>query len=156
MAEVQIRASRGLGAFALAIGLLGAVLIAIGFVRAPVFVLAVAALFFSGLGLVLDRRVKLAISEEGVRYARWGPSVVPWHEFSGFRRTVWRQQPHLQLVPRRPSELVASFSAYGKLNHSSYRVAGMPPFSIAVTQLDVHDGDLAALVARYLPEEPSA
>ncbi len=156
MAEVQIRASRGLGVLALAVGLLGAVLVAIGFLRTPVFLLAVAALLFSGLGLLLDRRVKLAISDEGIRYARWGPAIVPWHEFSGFRRTSWRQQPHLELVPRRPTELVESFSAYGKLNHLSYRLARMPPFSIAVTQLAIHDGELAALLARYLPEEPAA
>lgn len=155
MAEVQIRASRRLGAIALAVGALGLIVIAVDLVRTPVFLLAVGALFFSGLGLLLDRRVKLALSKAGIRYSRWGPSIVPWHEFSGYRWATWRQQPYLQLLPRRPTELVAGFSAYGKLNHFCYQVARMPPFSIAVAHLEINDGDLKGLVARYLPEQPA-
>ena len=155
MEEVQIRTSRRLGVFALAAGGFGlAVTLAVEFMRTPLLIMAVLGLIFSAILLLVDRRVKLAFSEAGIRYSRWGPSVVPWREFAGYRWVKWRHQPHLQLLPRRPSELVAGFSLYGKLNRFCYRLLRMPSFSIAATQLEVRDSQLEELVARYLPEQP--
>jgi len=156
MEEVQIRTSRRLGVFSLAASGLGAaVILAVEFMRIPLLIVAVLALMFSAILLLVDRRVKLAFSDAGMRYSRWRPSVVPWHEFAGYRWVKWRHQPHLRLLPRRPSELVAGFSPYGKFNHFCYGLLRMPPFSIAASQLEVHDSRLEELVARYLPEQPA-
>ncbi len=156
MEEVQIRTSRRLGVFALAASGLGvALVLAVEFMRTPLLIGAVLALMFSAILLLVDRRVKLAFSDAGIRYSSWGPSVVPWHEFAGYRWVKWRHQPQLQLLPRRPSELVAGLSPYGKFNHFCYRLLRMPPFSIAALQLEIHDSRLAELVARYLPEHPA-
>ena len=156
MEEVQIRTSRRLGVFSLAASGLGAaVILAVEFMRIPLLIVAVLALMFSAILLLVDRRVKLAFSDAGMRYSRWRPSVVPWHEFAGYRWVKWRHQSHLQLLPRRPSELVAGFSPYGKFNHFCYGLLRMPPFSIAASQLEVHDSRLEELVARYLPEQPA-
>ncbi len=156
MEEVQIRTSRRLGVFALGAGGIAlAVILAVEFMRTPLLIVAVLALIFSAILLLVDRRVKLAFSDAGIRYSRWRPSAVPWHEFAGYRWVKWRHQPHLQLLPRRPSELVAGFSPYGKFNHFCYGLLRMPPFSIAATQLEVHDSQLEELVARYLPEHPA-
>ena len=155
MEEVQIRKARAVGVLALAFGVLGlGVVLVFESARRPLFIVVVLALVFSGVFPLVDRRVKLGFSEAGIRYSRWGPSVVPWHEFAGYRWAKWRHQPHLQLLPRRPSELVAGFSSYGKLNHFCYRLLRMPQFSIAATQLEVRDSRLEELVARYLPAEP--
>ena len=80
-------------------------------------------------------------------------TVVPWHEFAGYRWARWRHQPYLQLFPRRPTELVAGFSAVGKLNHFCASLVRMPPFSIGANQLEVSDRELTELTARYLPEQ---
>lgn len=157
MKEVQIRTSKTLALFALATGGLGlAVVLVFESVRRPLVLVVVLALLLSAVLLLLDRRVKLSLSEAGIRYSRWGPAVVPWHEFAGYRWARWRHQPHLQLLPRRPSELVAGFSAYGRLNHLCYRLLRMPQFSVAAAQLEVDDSRLEELVARYLPRDPAA
>lgn len=157
MEEVQIRKSRRVGVLALAIGVLGLpVVLVLESARRPMFIVVVLALVLSGVFPLVDRRVKLGLSQAGIRYSRWGPSVVPWHEFAGYRWARWRKQPHLQLSPRRPSELVAGFSSYGKLNHLCYRLLRMPQFSIAAIQLEVRDSQLEELVARYLPAEPAS
>ncbi|MFQ5528227.1 MAG: hypothetical protein ACE5GX_18485 [Thermoanaerobaculia bacterium] len=153
--EVRIRSSRRMGVFALGIGGLGLALVAFGLLQTPLFIFAVGTLIFSGLLLLIDRRVKLVFSEAGIRYARWGPSVVPWHEFAGYRWVQWRHQSQLQLLPRRPSELVDGFSAYGKLNNFCYRLLRLPPFSIAAQQLEALNSELEEFVRRYLPEQPA-
>ncbi len=156
MEEVQIRTSKAFGVFALAAGGLGlAVVLVFESMRRPLLIVALLALILSAVLLLVDRRVKLAFSEAGIRYSRWGPSVVPWHEFAGYRWAKWRHQPHLQLLPRRPTELVAGFSSYGKLNHFCYRLLRMPQFSVAASQLEVNDSQLEELVARYLPRDPA-
>ena len=123
--------------------------------RRPLLIVVLLALVLSGVLLLVDRRVKLVLSEAGIRYSRWGPSFVPWSEFAGYRWARWRSQPHLQLSPRRPSDLVAGFSPYGKLNHFCYRLLRMPQFSVAASQLEVDDSQLEESVARFLPQEPA-
>lgn len=157
MEEVRIRGSRRVAAITLVVGCVGLAAVgAIDLLRKPftvaVFVVAV---LVGGLSL-LDRRVKLFLSSAGVRYARWGPSTLPWHEFTSFRWATWRGQPYLQLLVRRPSHLVTTFSPLGKLNYYSSRLLRIPPFSIATIPLEVTPAVLAELIARHLPEAPSS
>lgn len=155
MSRVEIGGNRKGALIALGVGLAGLLLVAtVELMRSPFVIVLVAVAFLVGLVAALDRRAKLRISDEGVRWAEWGPVVVAWHEFSGYRWTRWRGQPHLQLVPRRPSELVASFSALGRLNHHSGRLVGMPPFAIRASRLAVSDAYLTELVSAHLPEQP--
>ena len=157
MEEVRIRRSRAAALATLGIGLAClAALLAIDFLRTPFVVFVVMMAILVGLAALIDRRVKLSFSEAGIRYAGWGPAVVPWDEFAGFRWASWRGQPYLQLFPRRPTELIAGFSAVGKLNHYCAGLVRIPRFSIAANQLEVSDSMLAELMARYLPEQPVA
>lgn len=157
MAEFRFRKSRRVALVALGIGLAGlAAVLAVDLLRKPMVIFVVAVAILAGLAAWLDRRVKLALSEAGIRYSGWGPAVVPWDEFSGYRWTSWRGQPYLQLFPRRPTELVAGFSPVGRLNHACAGWLRMPRFSVAAAGLDAPVAVLNELVARRLPEQPVA
>lgn len=149
--EVRIRGLRTVFLLVLGIGLGGlALAAAFEIFRAPfaLFVFVLATLL--GLVGVLDRRVKLAISADGIRYGRWGPNVIPWIEFSGYRTATWRRNAYLQLGVRRPTQILERFSRVGRLNHFCARLLRMPAFGIAVTPLDVTPGQLERYVSRYL------
>ncbi len=157
MEEVRIRRSRRVAAVAATVGVGGlALTLAVDFVRTPLTTALCAVAVVVGVLGMIDRRVKLLLSEDGVRYSEWGSSVIPWLEFSGFRWAAWRGQPYLQLLPRRPSQLVADFSKVGRINHRSRELLRMPRFGIAVSALEVTAPRLAELVARYLPELPAS
>ena len=157
MEEIQIRRSRAGALVTLGVGVAGlAAWLLVDFLRTPFIAFLMVMTILVGLVALIDRRVKLSFSEAGICYAGWGPAVVPWDEFSGFRWTSWRGQPYLQLFPRRPTELVAGFSAVGKLNHYCAGLVRIPRFSIAANQLEVSDSVLTDLTARYLPEQPVA
>jgi hypothetical protein len=127
----------------------------VDFVRTPfTMALCVVAILVGFFGAI-DRRVKLGISDGGVYYSEWGPSITPWLEFSGFRWKTWRGHPYLQLVPRRPSDLVVGFSRVGKINHRGQELLRIPRFSIAVNALDVTNDRLEELIARHLPNLPA-
>lgn len=150
--ELQIRSSRAVGFAALAIGALGLVLAVLWEpLRGPLPLAVFGVAILVGVWRVLDRRVRLEISPDGIRYADWGAALVPWEEFSGYTWTSWRQNLYLQLNPRRPSEMVASFSWVGRLNHFAAGWTRMPRFAIAITPLDLGEVDLDEAVARYLP-----
>lgn len=114
------------------------------------FLVVVATLL--GLTGSLDRRAKLTLSGAGIRYARWGPRIVPWGGFSGYWLVTWRRNRYLQLVPRRPSELLKSFSWIGRLNNRCACLIGAPAFSIAVNTLDFSEPELVDHAKRFLPE----
>jgi hypothetical protein len=156
-AELEVRSSRAVGLFALALGGLGLLAAAAWEpLRSPLHLFVFAALTAVGAWRGLDRRVRLRVSAEGIRYADWGPAVIPWHEFSGYAWRTWRGSPYLQLVPRRPSELVATFSPLGRLSHAAARLVRMPAVAIAVTPLHVSARELESAVAGHLPPvEPS-
>ena len=156
MDEAQIRGSKGAGWVALAIGIGAlAVVSAVDFLRTPVVVLPAIVATLSALALLLDRRVKLSLSPEGIRYSGWSRDRIPWEELSAYRLQRWRGQPYLQLVPRRPSELVGSFSPVGRLNHAAARLLRMPSFSIGISQLEVSESALAERIAVHLPGLPA-
>ncbi len=143
-----------MGAAVLTVGLAGAALVLTNeLFHTPFFAVVCGAAILWGLIGLLDRRVQLALSDEGIRYRRWGPTVVPWHEFSGFRWVTWRHSRQLQLVARRPSELPEGFSRLGRLNHLCCRLLRMPAFSIAVPPLAIAEFELEAWVSRHLPED---
>ena len=120
--------------------------------RSPYLItVSIAAMLLGAIG-ILDRRVKLTLLDSGVRYAQWGPVVIPWAEFSAYRWVIWRKSPYLQLVPLHPSRVLESFSMLGKLNHRLAGMIGAPEFSIVVTPLAISDAQLAEGVAEYLPE----
>lgn len=120
--------------------------------RSPYLIfVSVTALLWGAVG-VLDRRVKLTLLDGGIRYAQWGPVVIPWQEFSAYHWSAWRKNPYLQLVPRQPIKTLESFSPLGRLNQQLARIIGVPGFSIAVTSLDVTDEELAQRIVQYLPE----
>ncbi len=148
----MVRGLRAVYAFVLALGC-GGLALAAAFedFRTPfmLFVFGVATLL--GLVGVLDRRIKLELSSEGIRHARWGPNVIPWTEFSGFRATAWRNNVYLQLVPRHESYVLERFSALGRFNNRCARLIGQPTFSIAVTPLAITHQQLAAALDRHLP-----
>jgi hypothetical protein len=151
--KIEVRSSRTVGLIAFVIGGLGLALAAVwGPLRTPypLFVFTIAVLV--GAWRLLDRRVRLTVSDGGIRYADWGPTLIPWREFSGYAWTIWRNNPYLQLTPRRPSQLVERFSPLGKLNHHLGRIVGIPGFSIAVTPLEIPGSVLAAHIALFLPE----
>ncbi len=152
MEEVVIRGHRGVYLLVLGVGALGLALAASELFRGPWALLVFSVATLLGLVGALDRRVKLSLSEAGIRYARWGPAVVPWHEFSGYRRVFWRGSPYLELVPRRPIELVAGFSWLGRLNHRSAGLVRMPRFALQVTSLAASESALVEALGRYLPE----
>lgn len=150
--DLEVRSSRAVGFVALAIGGLGLVLAVLWEpLRGPLPLAVFGVVILVGVWRVLDRRVRLSISPDGVRYADWGPALVPWEEFSGYGWTSWRQNPYLQLIPRRPSELVATFSWLGRFSHLAAGWIRMPRFAIAVTPLDLGEAALDAAVSRYLP-----
>ena len=154
---IEARSSRELGYLAAGIGGLGLAGAAIWEpLRAfyPVLVFCVACAV--GVWRILDRGVRLEVSDAGVRYADWGRIVVPWREFSGYRWCRWQGNPHLQLVPRRPSDLLAGFSFFGRLNCRAARLVRMPAFAIATTPLDVGEAELEEVVARHLPPSSGA
>lgn len=157
MEEVQVRRSRRVSVLAAVVGVAGlAVTMMVDFVRTPFTMALCVVAILVGLFGAIDRRVKLGISDGGVYNAEWGPSVTPWLEFSGFRWKTWRGQPYLQLVPRRPSDLVVGFSRVGKINHRSQELLRIPRFSIAVNALDVTNDRLEELFARHLPNLPAS
>ncbi len=157
MEEIQIRRSRAAALVTLGVGVAGlAAWLLVDFLRTPFIAFLMVMTLLVGLVALIDRRVKLSFSEAGIRYAGWGPAIVPWDEFAGFRWASWRGQPYLQLFPRRPTELVPAFSAVGKLNHYCAGLVRIPRFSIAANQLEVSDSVLTDLTARYLPEQPVA
>lgn len=150
--ELAARSSRAVGLVLLAVGGLALALAALWDpLRTPFRLSLVGIVVLLGAWRLLDRRVRLAITPDGIRYADWGPAVVPWQEFSGYTWIRWRQNPYLQLQPRRPSELVATFSPLGRLGHLGARWLRMPPFTIAVTPLDLSQAALEKAVARHLP-----
>ena len=117
--------------------------------RAPFTLLLFVVVTLVGLTGILDRRVKLTLLGAGIRYARWGPRIVPWGEFSGYRLVTWRRNRYLQLVPRRPSELLDSFSWIGRLNNHCARLIGAPAFSIAVNPLEISEPELVDHAKRF-------
>ncbi len=151
--DVYVRNSSKIFTIILVIGCIGLVLaILLQVFRSPYLIFAsVTALLLGAVG-VLDRRVKLTLLDGGIRYARWGPVVIPWQEFSAYRWTTWRRSPYLQLVPRQPSRTLDSYSLFGRLNHRLARIIGAPEFGIAVTALDISDAELAERISQYLPE----
>lgn len=152
--EVYIRNSRKVFHVALVVGCIGLVLAGLFEIfRAPyAIVVFIVAALVGAIG-VFDRQVKLTLSNSGIRYTQWGPAVIPWYEFSVYRWETWRRDPYLQLVPRRPSQLVEHFSQVGKLNHRLARIVGIPVFSIAVTSLDISEWKLAEHISQYLQEK---
>ncbi len=147
---LEIRGKRRLFLLALAIGCAGLTLAAaFESFRAPFTLLLIVVVTLVGLTGVLDRRVKLTLSGAGIRYARWGPRIVPWGEFSGYRLVTWRRNRYLQLVPRRPSELLDSFSWIGRLNNHCARLIGAPAFSIAVNPLEISEPELVDHAKRF-------
>jgi len=150
--DLEVPCSRRVGLLALA---LGATALSGGMawepLRSPFNLLLFATLALVGAWRALDRRVRLTTSADGIRYADWGHARIPWVEFSGYRWRRWRGNPYLQLVPRRPSELVAGFSAAGRLSHRTARLIRMPVFAIAVAPLQLSETELEGAVARYLP-----
>lgn len=155
--KIEIRKSRRVATVVLIVGGLGlTAALASDLFRIPLLVaVSGVAVLLGGVSLA-DRRPMLVLSPDGLRYSRWGRSEVPWYELAGFRWVTWRGQPFLQLMPRRPAELVAGFSPVGKLNHYSGRWVRMPDFSIQVTPLEVVSDTLERLVARYLPRDPAS
>ena len=94
MEEVQIRRSRAGALVTVGVGVAGlAAWLLVDFLRTPFIAFLMAMTILVGLVALIDRRVKLSFSEAGIRYAGWGPAVVPWDEFSGFRWASWRRQP---------------------------------------------------------------
>ena len=149
------RNSRGAGLLLMAIGALGFLGAALWPPLSFPYALAlfgVAALV--GVWQYFDRRIKLELSPSGFRYAGWGTVKIPWREFSGFRWSSWRSNPYLQLYPRRPDHVLEQFSALGRINHSAGAMVRIPPFSVAVTPLDVAQGDIEYVLSKYLSRTP--
>lgn len=124
--------------------------------RAPYLLFLFSAVTLFGVVGVFDRRARLTLSPAGIRYARWGPRVVPWHEFTGYRPVRWRGNPYVQLVPHRPGHLRRGFSRLGRLDNRAARLIGAPAFGIAVTPLAISERALEQTIAAYLPREPDA
>lgn len=151
-AVLEVRSSRAVGAVALGIGGLALGLAIVWEpLRTPFRLSLFGAAVLIGFWGLLDRRLRLSISAEGIRYADWGRRLVPWREFSAHAWTSWRRNPYLQLIPHRPSELARTFSPIGRFNHFAAGLMRMPLFAIAVTPLAVSEADLDKAVARHLP-----
>ena len=110
--------------------------------------------FLVGAAGLLDRRARLALSPEGIRYLRWGRSVIPWQEFRGYRWTSWRGQPYLQLLPHRPAELTKRLSTLGRFEHFCARLLRAPLFAIAVVPLAASNDALEAGIGRFVEHHP--
>ena len=151
--DVYVRNSSKIFTIILVIGCIGLVLaILLQVFRSPYLIyVSIAALLLGAVG-IFDRRVKLTLLDGGIRYARWGPVVIPWQEFSAYRWATWRRSPYLQLVPLQPLKTLEAFSPLGRLNQQLARIIGVPEFSIAVTSLDVTDEELAERIVQYLSE----
>ena len=152
---LEVHASRRVYRLVLAIGCAGLALAAgVEWFREPFAALVfLTATLVGALGL-LDRRAKLSISPRGIRYARWGGAVVPWEEFAGYRRVSWRGLPHLQLIPRQPSQLAQHFSMLGRFEQFCARLLRAPSFAIAVTPLEIDEVALEDVVGKYLSLSP--
>ena len=151
-AVLHARGLRELYLLCLAVGFVGlGLVVAFEDFRDPftIFVFVTATLL--GAYGLLDRRVKLSLSRDGIRYLRWGSTVIPWHEFSAYRLVRWRSNPYVQLVPRRPERVLQNFSWLGRLNNRCARLIGQPTFSVAVTPLAITDRQLEAMIGEYLP-----
>ena len=152
---MQIRGSRAVAGVVLAIGCLGVALAAATqLFRAPYLILVFTTAFLVGAAGLLDRRARLTLSPAGIRYLRWGRSVIPWQEFRGYRWASWRGQPHLQLLPHRPAELTQGFSPLGRFEHFCARLLRAPLFAIAVVPLAVTNDTLEAGIGRFVELQP--
>jgi hypothetical protein len=120
--------------------------------RTPYLIIVSGAALLLGVVGIFDRRIKLTVLDDGIRYAQWGSAVIPWQEFSAYRWAAWRRNPYLQLVPLQSIRVLNSFSLLGKLNHRLAGMIGVPEFSIAVTPLAVSEAQLADGISKYLPE----
>jgi hypothetical protein len=139
----------------LTIGSLGLVLtVATQLFRTPYSILVFAAALLLGAAGLLDRRARLTLSPAGIRYLRWGRSMIPWQEFRGYRWASWRGQPHLQLLPHRPAELTQGFSPLGRFEHFCARLLRAPSFAIAVAPLAATNDALEAAVGRFVDLQP--
>lgn len=152
---MRIRGSRAVATLSLAIGCLGmALAAATQLFRAPYSMLAFATALLVGAAGLLDRRARLTLSPAGIRYLRWGRSVIPWQEFRGYRWASWRRQAYLQLLPHRPAELVQEFSILGRLEYFCTRLLGAPLFAIAVVPLAVTKDALEVGIGRFVDLHP--
>ena len=156
MDEVRIYSARRLGLY---LSIAGAAGLGLGLardaLRRPLLLILAAGLLVAGLLVALDRRPQLMLSDAGIRCARWGSTRLPWLEFSGYRWVSWRHQRLLELLPRRPEELIGALSAYGRLNAHCARLLRMPAFAIAPAPLEIDEARLERLVARHLPAQPA-
>ena len=152
---MEIRGSRAVAGGVLAIGCVGLLLAATTeLFRAPYSILVFATAFLVGAAGLLDRRASLTLSPAGIRYLRWGRSVVPWQEFRGYRWASWRSQPYLQLLPHRPAELAQGFSTLGRFEHLCARLLRAPLFAIAVVPLAVTNDALEQGIGRFVDLHP--
>lgn len=152
---MKVRGSRAVAGVVLGIGCLGLALAATTqLFRAPTSILVFATAFLVGAASLLDRRARLTLSPAGIRYLRWGRSVIPWQEFRGYRWASWRGQPYLQLLPHRPAELTQAFSALGRFEHFCARLLRAPLFAIAVTPLAAANDALEAGIGRFVELHP--
>ncbi len=139
------------GYLAVATGILGLALAVLweGF-RTPSGIVFVATAFGAGMWRVLDRRVRLEMSADGIRYRDWGLGTFSWMEFQGFRLTTWRGNLVVQLVPRDADAVLSRFSRYGRLNQRIGRLGGFPTFGIHVAPLTVTPRQAVAVTGHYL------
>lgn len=152
MNELQVRNSNAVFKVVLFIGAAGLVVayfVSGARTSALVFVCQIAVLV--GIAGLLDRRVKLHVSETGIRYAQWGPELIPWGQFSACRRVSWKSNAYVQLLPVMPETVLNSLSRGGKLNQRIAEMMGIPAFGIAVTPLEITEEELVNAIARYLP-----
>lgn len=150
-AELRVGGSRAVAAVALALGCLGLALAATTeLFRGPYTLLVFVTALLVGVVGLLDRRARLALSPMGIQYLRWGPRIIPWGEFCGYRWRRWRGQPYLQLLPHRPAELRRAFSALGRFELLCARLLHAPVFAIAVVPLGVTNDALEARIAKFV------
>jgi hypothetical protein len=131
--------SLGVAAFGVALG--SAKLIALG-----------AAFFVGGVATAWDRRAKLGVSRYGLWYFRWGRTVFPWSDFHGWRLVRHGSATFLQLVPKRPEEIITRFSRWARFDKRFEAKFGQPPFSIPLAQFPPQINEVLAWLRDNVPE----
>lgn len=105
-------------------------------------------LVIAGLS-ALDRRVKLYIGPDGIRYADWGPKIFPWDAFERFE-VVYREKDRF-IVPyfKEPDQVDGAGSSSFSIESLFRPEENLPPLCIRPAPLDVGEYDIISTLESH-------
>lgn len=143
----ESRYNRRLGAYCAAVSAVAALVgwwldhrVVIGFGAVGVLV---------GLWVLLDRRVKLRVDADGIRYVGWGDIHVQWAEIAAVETRSFRGTEQICVIPRYPSQLVERVPAWHRLTGWITEKSWSCRFIISTASLEHGTPYLLEVLRRY-------